>query len=231
MAHTLLREKARALRHKGKSIRDIAHLLSANKSTVSNWCRDIALTDKQIDRLAQNQRSAALPALLKASEARRRDRLLNVAKEALAGSKAVGKINKRDLFLLGLGLYWGEGYKSSNGELGFTNSDPGMIRAFIVWANRIYSIPKTALVLRVSINEDHAHRNAAVMKYWSYQTRIPITQFTSTSFIKAVSKKKYSNSTAHFGTLRVKIRKGTRLRRRILGSISEIKKQIPRTTR
>lgn len=36
--------KARELRHRGESIKDIARKLKVSKGSVSRWCRDIELT-------------------------------------------------------------------------------------------------------------------------------------------------------------------------------------------
>jgi hypothetical protein len=45
---------------------------------------------------------------------------------------------RRDpLFTLGLGLYWGEGTKSRRSpRLALTNSDPGLLRAWLAWCRR-----------------------------------------------------------------------------------------------
>lgn len=229
MAYTLAREKARKLRRRGKSIRLIAEVLSANKSTVSYWCRDIALTPSQIAKLSYAQRKASLIALAKSSEQKRLKRMQSVAVESARGASDVGRLAARDRFMLGLALYWGEGYKSGNEELGFTNSDPGIIRAFMRWVEKAYGVQRSQMILRISINEAHARRVPHVLDFWSKQTGVSISQFTRTSLIKTAAKKTYSDANNHFGTLRVKIRRATALRRRILGSIAEVSRQMSPT--
>ena len=137
----------------------------------------------------------------------------------LIGKRDVGKLSKRDIHMVGLGLYWGEGYKKGSQELGFTNSDPALILFYVEWLNRIYNIEPDSLILRVSINMQHKERIKEVVEYWSSLTQIPLSQFTKSSLIKTTSKKVYANTAPHYGTLRIKVRKGTALRRRILGSI------------
>ena len=90
----------------------------------------------------------------------------------------------------------------------------------------MYDIKSSDLILRVSINESHADRVREVKDYWSALTNIPQDQFSKTSLIKTRSKKMYANRQNHFGTLRVKVRRSTALRRRIMGSLEEIGKQI-----
>ncbi|MEK7133044.1 MAG: hypothetical protein AAB830_03265 [Patescibacteria group bacterium] len=226
MAHIKLREKARALRQGGESVGKIATTLHASKSTVSYWCRDISLSDKQIQNLVRRQNEGGSVGRLRAAERKRSIRIEAVQTESRHGAQAVGIMSQRDLFILGIALYWGEGYKSGNEECGLTNSNPNIIRAFILWLKRAYSIPASDLILRVSINNLHHHRIDVVEKYWSKVTGIPHSQFTKTSLIRTSPRKIYSDPEQHYGTLRVKVRRATALRRRILGSIDAIAKQI-----
>lgn len=147
-------------------------------------------------------------------------------KQKRLGREDVAHLSQRDLFMLGIALYWGEGYKSGNEECGLTNSNAGIIRIFIVWLNKIYGIHAHDLILRVSVNQIHQKRIRTIENYWSEVTKIPLPQFTTASFIKTKSHKLYKNQNEHFGTLRVKVRRGTALRRRILGSLEEIERQI-----
>ena len=108
-------------------------------------------------------------------------------------------------------------------EVGFTNSDPAMILFFIRWLSKCYGITQDRLILRVSINILHINRVKEVERYWSRLTGVPLSQFTKISLIKSISKKRYANESVHYGTLRVKVRRGTDLRRKILGSVERCK--------
>ena len=214
--------QALILRKRGYSVGSIAKKLSVSKSTASYWCRDVSLSSKQIQEIAERSKHHATLNLLKSSEKQRELRQHNIEVATKKGSREVGKLSVRDIHMIGLGLYWGEGYKKGSQEWGFTNSDPAMIKFYIEWLSVSYKIPKNDLILRVSINSQHAHRVKIVEDYWSTLTKIPISQFTKTSLIKVYSKKTYENSETHYGTLRIKVRRGTDLRRRILGSISAL---------
>ena len=229
MAYIQLRERARILRRQGKSIRSISQVLPASKSTVSYWCRDIELSDKQIRLLAKSQREGAGLGRLRSAEMKRAKRISATRTEFERGKRSVGPLSRRDIFILGAALYWGEGYKSGNEECGLTNSNPDIIQAFIVWLREVHNIRSSDLILRVSINHSHKQRVRAVEKYWSNMTKIPLSQFTKTSLIKTKSQKIYANQDDHFGTIRVKVRRATALRRRILGSIAEIARQVRET--
>lgn len=219
------REKAQLLRREGKSIREIVQSLQLNKSTVSYWCRDIPLSKAQLRTLASQQHRGGALGRLRAAEQKRAQRIKRTNSDMAQGAQDVGTLSRRDLFILGISLYWGEGYKSGNEECGLTNSDPTIITTFIAWLSTIYGVSKKDLILRVSLNELHRHRIAVVEKHWSHVTHIPLSQFTQTSLIKTRLQKRYTKTELHFGTLRVKVRRGTSLRRKIMGSIGALRER------
>jgi hypothetical protein len=222
MSKTLERHHAQRLRKMGTSIADIAKQLAVSKSTVSYWCRDIVLSKKARQKIvyASNRKSTA--GILHYTEGLRQKRLIETQTDAVSGAKMIGRLSERDVLCVGLGLYWGEGYKRGSQEFGFTNSDFSMINFYIQWLKICFAIKEADLILRISINELHKHRVSEVESCWSMKTGIPLGQFTKTSLIKVVSKKVYSNQSEHFGTLRIKVRRGTRLRRQVLGAIASI---------
>lgn len=219
MAKPIEQARARVLRGKGKSITEIAQTLQVSKSTVSYWCRDVILSQAQIVALAEKSKSGGTKGLLLAAEKKRAQRIAHTRSATFLGAQDVQHLDVQNIFFLGLGLYWGEGYKRGNEELGFTNSDPSMIQFIIYWLQTIYSVRQNDLIARVSINAQHAHRATDVEHYWMNVVGIPRTQFTKTSLIHTTSKKVYSDPENHYGTLRIKVRRGAHLRRRILGSL------------
>lgn len=54
-----LRLQARELRASGQSLNEISRTIGVAKSTISNWVRDIELTNVQYEELSQNQRRYA----------------------------------------------------------------------------------------------------------------------------------------------------------------------------
>lgn len=223
MAKQQEKRQALLLRRDGKSINFIAEKLGVSKSTVSGWCKDIELTTQQIESIARLSKHHATTSLLQAAEEQRRNRIVNTENHRTFGEQKVGSISDRDVLMVGLGLYWGEGYKKGSQELGFTNSDPAMILFYLRWLGICYNITPGRLILRVSINNIHTHREKEILGYWSKLVKIPLTQFTKTSFIKTQTKKQHYIG-KHYGTLRVKVRRGTMLRHEILGAIAQLTK-------
>ena len=222
MAKTREREQAQALRKAGSSINTIAKQLQVSKSTVSVWCRDIELSKQALAKLEKSSGHRSASALLAFSESKRQARSKATKNNERLGRKMVGKLSKRDVVCVGLGLYWGEGYKRGNREFGFTNSDPDMIIFYIKWLQYVFKITEADLILRVSINSQHKNRIKDVESFWSNITRVPLSQFTKSSLIKTSSKKQFSNFNEHFGTLRVKVRLGSDYREQVLGAIKHI---------
>ncbi|MEO8637513.1 MAG: hypothetical protein ABI430_01270 [Candidatus Taylorbacteria bacterium] len=220
MANIYLREAAQKLRREGLSIQDIATEIKVSKSTIGYWCRDIVLSKQQLLYIQEKQKKAGMKAILKFLEKKRAERLKKVEQLTTQGKKEIGQLTKKEFFFIGLALYWGEGYKRGNDEVGFTNSNPFMIKLIIKWFQTFYEVAIQDFILRISINNIHSKRVAEVMHYWSDLIKIPTAQFTKPSLIKTQSKKRYSNENEHFGTLRVKVRRGADIHCKILGSLS-----------
>ena len=69
------RIKARLMRKEGISIIVIAKELSVSKSTVSGWCRDIILTEEQIEKLKAGQKISWTRGQIMGAEANKNKRL------------------------------------------------------------------------------------------------------------------------------------------------------------
>ncbi|MBP9749197.1 MAG: hypothetical protein KBD21_00435 [Candidatus Pacebacteria bacterium] len=226
MAKQEVREIAQRLRREGHSIGEIVTILQQPKSTVSYWCKNIVLTEQQIRLIQEKHTVRSVATLLRVAEKQRAERLSREQKAAESGRKDVGQLTGRDLYMLGLGLYWGEGYKYAHCELGFTNSNPIMIRTYMAWLERVYGIERGRMTCRISVNEVHRERIHEVERFWQEVTGLAVQQFTKTSFIKAVTKKKYTNGEMHHGTLRIKVQRGTSLRNRIMGTLDCVGQSI-----
>lgn len=219
------KEKAISLRKKGFSLKQISDSLTVSKSIVRIWCKNVYLTSLQKELLNKRRIALSNKTLAKINLKKKRSSILESKIIERIGVNDVGKtLSKRDLFLSGLSLYWGEGYKKGNNELGFTNSDPAIIKFIIKWLKEIYNIQNSDFILRVSLNETHRDRINTVEKFWSELTSIPHHQFTKISIIQTSAKKEYKNRESHYGTLRIKVRKGSKLRKRILASIVQLSK-------
>ncbi|MER5801448.1 hypothetical protein ABT255_04715 [Streptomyces mirabilis] len=145
-----LRDRARELRGQGWTYNEIQAELGCSKSSVSLWVRDLPHPEPRRTPEEQRARMNAGLARLRAEQ----DRVREETKRAAAA--AIGKLTDRELFLVGVGLYWAEGAKdkpySRREQVLFVNSDPGMISVFLAWLD-LLQVERERLRFRVMIHE------------------------------------------------------------------------------
>ncbi|MDP3730967.1 MAG: hypothetical protein Q8R34_00510 [bacterium] len=195
--------KARHLRKKGNSIKEIGKILHVANSSVSNWVRDVKLTKKQIKFL--KHKSHLKEVIKKRVETRLRNE--NARRRTIIENhkKTISKltINKEHLLLMGTCLYWAEGGKSERNRIfRFSNSDPSMIKVIMPFIKNVCEIPRHKLHGHIHL---HPHLDTVkAEKYWSKVSGIPTSQFYKTS---QSHNKRSSNTrdTLPFGTFNVEI--------------------------
>lgn len=223
MAKSKERIEARRLRRGGMSIKEIAKKLRVAKSSVSTWCIDIRLNLDQLEILSTKEELGRAKGRMAAAKKKIQERKQRLEHFAKIGSQKVGKTSLRDLFMVGIALYWAEGDKRDR-RLMFCNSDPRMILIWIRWLKVCLDIPLSQLTFAVGINEAHKERVQEVEKYWANLIGVSLDQFTKTSLKKVKSQKVYENHSKHFGTLMIKVQKSTNLSYEVLGQIEGISK-------
>lgn len=220
MAKSRERLLARELRRKGESIREIAKKVGISRGSSSVWCRDIILTNDQLEALVQRDKLGGARGRVVAAELAKKRKNERVSFNKNVGFEKIGVISNRELFLIGIALYWAEGSKGIRSErFVFVNSDPKMIVIMIRWLRECAHVSDDDIVCRVGINEAHQARISEVERHWSEITGIPLSQFKRASFKKVVNKKVYENFYEHYGTLDLLVKKCTKLFYEILGSI------------
>lgn len=191
-----------ALRKEGKSVKEIASVVGVSSSTVSLWARHVTLSPEQKQRLVNKVFRTLQKGRIKAQKIQKKIRLENKRKIEREAIKQLGRFTRRDIFILGVGLYWGEGFKKDN-RLGFANLDPTMIKFFLEWL-RINGVPKEDIRVRVGLNISHKKRIKLIEQYWSREVNIPLSQFQTPFFQKFKWKKEFVDHEAYFGVLRVR---------------------------
>jgi predicted transcriptional regulator len=139
-----LRTEARRLREQGLSLKQIANMLGASKSSVSLWIRDVQLTDEQ--KFALNNRRRLYGELNAGAQAN----IVNSKATRLAYQEA-GRAHAREmrpLHMAGCMLYWAEGAKARNG-IYFVNSDPNMILLFARFLRVELSVNDNEFAIRI----------------------------------------------------------------------------------
>lgn len=215
-----LKQKAIDLRKLGQSVKEISKKLNVSKSSVSVWVRNVNLTNKQKELLANRNFNTDIIR-------RRRDtRLSNeLIKRNIVIDKAKRDINvlsNFDLRIIGTMLYWAEGRKRGVRIASFSNSDPLMIKVMMRFFREICNVPEDKFRGHI-----HTHSSSNIkqsLKYWSEVTNIPVRQFYKTYCVPSISSKGKSNSLPN-GTLDIHIC-SSELYLKIMGWIKGISEKI-----
>lgn len=160
------RERARELRAQSWTLQEIADELNVSKGSVSLWVRDVEFVPKPRNRGHSSQQPH--PLHLK--------KLADIERCRVEAQQLVGSLSDRDLLMLGIGLYAGEGSKTP-GTVSMANTNPVFLGLFVTWLRRHFAINGSRLRVRLYL---HLGLDlAAASRFWSNATRIPLEQFTA----------------------------------------------------
>ncbi|MCK4781384.1 hypothetical protein KAS79_00450 [Candidatus Parcubacteria bacterium] len=220
MAKLKEKEKAIKLRKKGRSYSEILKQIPVAKSTLSLWLRSVGLAQPQKQRLTEKRKRA----LERGVKVIREKRILLVKKIKENAKQEVNKITKRELWLIGIALYWAEGAKQKETNVSegvsFGNSDPKMITLFLNWIYTTCDLSPNNLSIRLYI---HKTANAEkAIKFWSSATKIPIYKFKKTVFKKHKPRTNRRINKNYQGLVKITIKKSTNFNRKITGWIEGI---------
>ena len=210
---------ALALRRQGVSIKDIAKQLQVSRGSASLWCQEIVLTKKQKLVLKQKQTDAGARGRQIGADMNKakRSAALDVAKQQ--AEVEFTTITHRELFLLGLGIYWGEGIKSRTSQAAVVNSDPKILQVMIRWFCECLLVKKSDFRPYVYISDQHRDREKIIMSYWQKTLKLKGVQFKSPIYLHQKPKQKYENHDSYFGVVALRVSKSTNLKYRILAML------------
>ncbi|MGV9940361.1 hypothetical protein [Streptomyces sp. NPDC003401] len=208
-----LRAKARELRLQGWTYDQIQVELGCSKSSISLWVRDLPKPER---------RDAAEQARLACRK--RWEHELAVRDEKRRQTKAaaaneIGTMTARDLFLVGVALYWAEGSKDKlyarRESVQFVNSDPGVIRVYLAWLD-LLGVSRERLRFTVMIHENADVTGAE--EYWADLVGVDRAVFYKTTLKRHNPKTVRKNVGENYrGCLVIRVLQGAELYRRIEG--------------
>ncbi|MFE9291074.1 hypothetical protein [Streptomyces olivaceus] len=208
------RSRARELRLQGWTYDQIQVELGCSKSSISLWVRDLPKPERQI-----RTREQASAIARKGWEAKLRVREEERQQTRQRAAAEMGKLTDRELFVAGVTLYWAEGSKSKSysrrERVSFVNSDPDVISLFLDWL-RLLRVDPSSVRFAVQIHEtaDVAEAEA----YWATHVGINTTDLMKTTLKRHNPRTNRKNiSESYRGCLRIDVRDGAELYRRIEG--------------
>ncbi len=219
------KEIAIDLRKSGASYSEIENSISIPKSTLAHWLKDVILTPAQKQKLEERRQKTA--------RANSRKRVLGISqkieeiKKSSAGN--IKNISKRELWLMGIMLYWKEGALLNNENnlrkgVRFTSSDPRLIRLFLKWLREVGNIGNEEIGFDIFVGEDKKSLIKNVVSYWSKVTGFSGNNFSHIYYQKDVSqkgkKRKKRNrisKSPDYGFIKIRVRASSMLARQIAG--------------
>lgn len=135
------------------------------------------------------------------------------------GQKEVGKLSKRDRFLIGVALYSAEGTKTDK-QVVFSNSDPKLIKFMSDWFREFCNIDESKIRGRLWIHENRNEEKARF--FWSKLCNIPINQFHKSYIAEnKINSKKIRKNIHEYGVFGISF-SNAKTHRKIMGWIAGI---------
>ncbi len=206
------------MRKLGKTYNEILKTIPVAKSTLSLWLRKVDLTKPQRQRITERRKAAQQ----RGGARRHKIRLDQTNSIIIECKKDVENLSNRDLFLLGIALYWAKGSKQKEYRPSvltqFANSDPHMVKLFIKWLFEFGNVTADNLLVTVHLHKNHIERLEEITEYWSSITSLPRSQFTKPILKKHNPKSKRRNTgDTYKGLVSIRVRRSTELNQRING--------------
>jgi len=215
MTKVKLRQQATVLRKQGMSYSQIKQILHVSKSTLSIWLKGLPLSKERINEL-RGRSEKRIERFRKRMLMKKRQRLLNIYNNEKV---IIAALSKRELFLSGLFLYWGEGNKSNPHTVSINNSDPSVVQFALLWLTKCLGIEKEKIKAYLHLYND---MNAQLeLNYWSKALDLPLTNFNK-PYIKESKRTNINHKGFGHGTCGVMIN-NTRIKEKVMMSIKVIK--------
>lgn len=218
-----LRVDAERLREQGYSYNLIHQKLGISKSTMSYWFRDKPFTpnNEVLERIKSGSGKEGLR--------RHNRRLREVELLREHGIQEVGTLSDRDLWFLGLGIYIGEGAKTTE-MVRISNANPAVICLSIRWLKDVCGLKDENLAVRIHIYPDNDPEEC--LAYWRKVTGLSEANFRKVSIDLRTNKLVGKKRKLPYGTAHITVvsngdpEKGVRLFRKINGWMTGVLNQV-----
>lgn len=223
------KQTARLLRQQGLSLIIIAKKTNIPLTTIHSWVSDIILTEAQSLALKNHSLTSLQDGRARTQAKNKARRIKEAEKLFQEGEIEMDILNKRELFIAGVGLYWAEGFKNVHERrLGFCNSDPSMIKFYVHWLKICLGVEEENLIARLTINKAYAARVKDLERYWSDVIGIPLNQFTKPFYQNSQWKKQYNTDNYNYhGVLRIHVKDSLDYLLKMRGWIEGLRQNLP----
>lgn len=196
------------LRKSGKSYSQISAVLNIPKSTLSSWLKDIIISEEAQNKIRSRVNSTSIVKLIERNKEQtklakeRHNKIYELAKEE---SK---ELLSDSLFVIGLSLYWGEGYKqgaygSKWKSIDFANSDPDMIKLMMLFFTKFLNLKRSDIKIQIMLHDPKDTDKA--VNFWHQLTEIPKSNFISTCHSISSASSNKQKRRLEYGTIHLRI--------------------------
>lgn len=182
--------RAIELRKLGLSLKDISEAIGINKKKITKWIKGVNAIDPTCQSKFEGLGSIVASKNRTLARLKRENSFLKEADVLFEQYK------NDPLFMLGLGLYWGEGAKT-NKQFNLSNADLNLIKCWLSWCNKFAK--NVLLHYTVYGHEDVVQQEA--FKFWGQNLGISIDKFVLS--VPNSSKNKRPKRILPYGTLRI----------------------------
>lgn len=212
MSNALIKEKliALELRKQGMSYSQIRQKVSVSKSSLSLWLHRYPLSKERIKFLQGSEQR-----IERYRETMRLKKEKKLAKIYEKEKIYILPLTKKEMYIGGLCLYWGEGGKTEIGATIISNTRPQMIKFFINWLIKTFRIPKEKFWVKLHLYQDMNEEDETL--FWSKQLGLKKSQFNK-SYVKKTTLRGLTFKGLGHGTCNVGVY-GVELKERIMTGI------------
>jgi hypothetical protein len=172
-------------RKKGFSVPELSRMFGVSKSTVLRHVKGIDILPEYKQRWLDRRNAS---------------QIISERQQVLAKNKAkwlMGELNDQSLALIAAALYWAEGAKK---DFSLTNSDPEMIRVFVIILKKIFKIKSEEIKISIRLYDDLIIEDA--INFWSGIVGVDLHNNVSINILNGKKKGKLK-----FGMCRVRVKK------------------------
>ncbi len=205
------------MRRQGWTYGEIMAVLPVVKGTLAGWCKDIRLTEDQIE--AIKARVPSQKGVPKDTNWKRREELQRIRELAYSQAR---ELMGDAFWMAGTVLYWGEGDKATR-RLSLVNSDPRALNLFVEWTLK-YHDPFARFVLALHLH--HGNDEHAAQEWWRHQLRMPEAEFHK-AFVKPAGTGHRKNHLV-YGVCRAMMRQSGNAWQRTMAWIDEVAREFDR---
>ena len=173
MAKALIQKRLQAiqLRKEGKSYSQINKEVKVSKSSLSLWLKRYPLSEVRLREL-RDFNEQRIERFRNTMQAKRETRLEKAYQEE---QNYLLPLTKKELYIAGLLLYWGEGAKTTPYVASLSNTNPEVVKFFLFWLSSVLHVPENKIIVRLHLYVDMDKKNET--NFWSIQLGLPLNQF------------------------------------------------------